>query len=127
MTNKELISKTLAIKMLNTVQEYELIKRGQSKVFKTVEEFKNQWDDPNLLHIKQFPGGEMDVNGIRSFVAQLELRKWKPKLIIIDYVGEMKDDNSVAKHESAYRILRDLRGWGVERHGRRPVGGGGGP
>lgn len=39
MTNKELISKTLAIKMLNTVQEYELIKRGQSKVFKTVEEF----------------------------------------------------------------------------------------
>lgn len=39
MTNKELISKTLAIKMLNTVQEYELIKRGQSKVFTTVEEF----------------------------------------------------------------------------------------
>lgn len=39
MTNKELISKTLVIKMLNTVQEYELIKQKKSRLFKTVEEF----------------------------------------------------------------------------------------
>jgi replicative DNA helicase len=84
-------------------------------VYKTIEEFKNQYDDPNLLHVKQFPGGVLDVNGIRSFVSQLELRKWAPKLLIIDYVGEMRDDPSIPKHESAYRILRDLRGYGVER------------
>jgi hypothetical protein len=30
-------------------------------------------------------------------------------------VGEMKDDPSVKKYESAYRILRDLRGFGVEK------------
>lgn len=36
------------------------------------------------------------------------------RLIIIDYVGEMKDDPNVKKYESAYRILRDLRGFGVE-------------
>jgi hypothetical protein len=40
---------------------------------------------------------------------------WKPALIIIDYVGEMKDDPTVKKYESAYRILRDLRGFGVEK------------
>lgn len=84
-------------------------------VIKTIEEFKSGWADPNLLHIKQFPGGVMDVNGIRSFVSQLELRNWKPNLLIIDYVGEMKDDPNVKKYESAYRILRDLRGYGVER------------
>lgn len=91
------------------------LRGAKDEVYKTVEEFKNQWDDPNLLHVKQFPGGQMDVNGIRAFVSQLELRKWKPNLIIVDYVGEMKDDPSVKKHESAYRIIRDLRAFGVER------------
>lgn len=87
----------------------------KDEVYKTVEEFKKNWDDPNLLHVKQFPGGVMDVNGIRAYIAQLELRKWKPGLVIVDYVGEMKDDPLVKKYESAYRILRDLRGFGVER------------
>jgi len=87
----------------------------KDEVYRTVEEFGKDKDDHNLLHIKQFPGGVMDVNGIRAFVSQLELRKWKPNLLIVDYVGEMKDDPSVKKYESAYRILRDLRGYGVER------------
>lgn len=87
----------------------------KDEVYRTVEEFGKDKDDVNLLHIKQFPGGTMDVNGIRAFVSQLELRKWKPSLIIVDYVGEMKDDPALKKYESAYRILRDLRGYGVER------------
>lgn len=86
----------------------------KDEVYKTIEEFKSGFADPNLLHIKQFPGGEIDVNGIRAFMAQLALRNWKPNLVIVDYVGEMKDDPNVKKHESAYRILRDLRGFGVE-------------
>lgn len=88
----------------------------KDQVYKTIEEFKKNWEDSNLLHIKQFPGGSIDVNGIRSYVAQLELRKWKPDLIIIDYVGEMRDDPGLKKYESAYRILRDLRGFGVEKN-----------
>lgn len=87
----------------------------KDEVYRTVEEFGRDKEDRNLLHIKQFPGGTMDVNGIRAFISQLELRKWKPNLLIIDYVGEMKDDPAVKKYESAYRILRDLRGYGVER------------
>jgi hypothetical protein len=81
----------------------------------TIEEFKKDKTDPNLLHVKQFPGGQIDVNGIRAYMAQLELRGWKPNVLIVDYVGEMKDDPSVKKYESAYRILRDLRGYGVEK------------
>jgi replicative DNA helicase len=87
----------------------------KDEVYKTVEEFGKDKEDPNLLYVKQFPGGVMDVNGIRAFVSQLDLRKWKADLIIIDYVGEMKDDPNVKKYESAYRIIRDLRGFGVER------------
>lgn len=87
----------------------------KDEVIKTIEEFSKDKDDRNLLHIKQFPGGVMDVNGIRAFMAQLELRKWKPNLLIVDYVGEMKDDPTIKKYESAYRILRDLRGFGVEK------------
>lgn len=92
-----------------------LLLNNKDEVIKTVEEFGKDQDDPNQLIIKQFPGGQMDVNGIRAFHAQLSLRGWKPKLIIVDYVGEMKDDPTVKKYESAYRILRDLRGFGVEQ------------
>jgi len=84
-------------------------------VLQTIEEFKKDKDDPNLLHVKQFPGGAIDVNGVRAYMAQLELRGWKPNLLVLDYVGEMKDDPNVKKYESAYRILRDLRGFGVEK------------
>jgi hypothetical protein len=89
------------------LQAKDIIKR-------TIDEFNKDKDDTNLLIIKQFPGGAIDVNGIRSYCSKLEMRGWKPGLIIIDYVGEMKDDPNVKKYESAYKILRDLRGFGVE-------------
>lgn len=89
--------------------------RSKDIIKRTIEEFGRDKDDKNLLIVKQFPGGMIDVNGIRSFCSQLEVRGWKPGLVIIDYVGEMKDDPTVKKYESAYRILRDLRGFGVEK------------
>lgn len=92
-----------------------LLHQNKDEVIRTIEEFGKDKDDRNQLIIKQFPGGQIDVNGIRAFHAQLGVRSWKPNLIIIDYVGEMKDDPSVKKYESAYRILRDLRGFGVEK------------
>jgi len=39
MTNKNLISKTLARRMYTCIEEYELIKAGKSNIFKTVKEF----------------------------------------------------------------------------------------
>lgn len=87
----------------------------KDQIYSDVEEFKKLYADSNFLHIKQFPGGMIDVNGIRAYMAQLELRGWKPDVLVVDYVGEMKDDPTVKKYESAYRILRDLRGFGVEK------------
>jgi len=98
-----------------TKLDINLLRQNKDEVIRTIEEFGKDKDDKNQLIIKQFPGGQVDVNGIRAYYAQLGLRGWKPNLLIIDYVGEMKDDPSVKKYESAYRILRDLRGFGVEK------------
>lgn len=92
-----------------------LLRECKDQVKKTIAEFGKDKDDQNLFILKQFPGGSLDVNGIRGYCSRLESMGWKPNLVIIDYVGEMKDDPTVKKYESAYRILRDLRGFGVEK------------
>jgi hypothetical protein len=71
-------------------------------------------DDKNLLVVKQFPSGSIDVNDVRSFVSQLNLYGYKPDMVIIDYVGEMKDTPNIPSWESKYRIMRDLRGLAME-------------
>ena len=71
-------------------------------------------EDNKLLVIKRFPGGTMDVNMLRAYYSQLVLNGFKPDVIIIDYIGEMKDAPGIPVHESRYRIVRDLRGFAVE-------------
>lgn len=88
---------------------------SKNSIIDKVKEFSKSKLDPNMLVIKQFPGGTMDVNGIRAYHSQLLMRGFKPDLLIVDYVGEMKDDPSIPKYESAYRILRDLRAFGIEQ------------
>ena len=88
------------------------------EIRKEIEEFCFDKAEKNLLRVTQFPGGTMTVNHIRAYYNQLMLRGWKPDLLIIDYVGEMADDPNLKKYESAYRILRDLRAFGIEeKHG----------
>ena len=88
---------------------------SKQRIISHVEQFKLDKLDPNMLIVKQFPGGTMDVNGIKAYYAQLVMRGFKPDLLVIDYVGEMKDDPNLQKYESAYRILRDLRAFGIEQ------------
>ena len=71
-------------------------------------------DDKNLMVVKQFPSGSIDVGDVRSFVSQLNLYGYKPDMVIIDYVGEMKDVPNIPTWESKYRIIRDLRGLSME-------------
>lgn len=89
---------------------------SKNKIIQEIEEFKKDKLDSNMFIIKQFPGGTMDVNGIRAYYSQLVMRGFKADLLIVDYVGEMKDDPNVQKYESAYRILRDLRAFGIEQN-----------
>lgn len=70
--------------------------------------------DKNLLVVKQFASGSIDVNDIRAFISQLELYGYNPDMVIVDYVGEMKDTPNIPSWESKYRIMRDLRGLAME-------------
>jgi replicative DNA helicase len=71
-------------------------------------------DDPRLLVIKQFPAGSMTVNTLRAYMQQLYMIGFKPDLVVIDYIGEMKDYPGMPTWESRYRIVRDLRGLATE-------------
>lgn len=71
-------------------------------------------EDNKLLIVKRFAGGTMDVNLLRAYYSQLVLNGFKPDVVIIDYIGEMKDAPGIPVHESRYRIVRDLRGFAVE-------------
>jgi len=79
-----------------------------------VHDWMKAYENPNRLIIRQFPGGSMDVNMIRAYCAQLQLYGFKPDLLIIDYIGEMRDAPGKPTWQSRYEILRDLRGFGVE-------------
>jgi hypothetical protein len=45
---------------------------------------------------------------------QLQMTGFHPDLLIIDYIGEMKDFPNMPTYESRYRIVRDLRGFATE-------------
>jgi len=84
------------------------------KIIEGLNDFVEEYDDKRLLVVKQFPGGTMDVNAFRAYFSQVCLRGFRPDMVIIDYIGEMKDYPGMPTHESRYRITRDLRGFAVE-------------
>lgn len=70
----------------------------------------------DMLMIKRFPSGSMGVSELKAYYQQLLLNGFKPDLVIIDYIGEMKDIPGIKTYESRYRIIRDLRGFAVEEN-----------
>jgi replicative DNA helicase len=79
-----------------------------------MEEKTKDKEDKRLLVIKQFPAGSMTVNTLRAYMQQLYMIGFRPDLLIIDYIGEMKDYPGMPTYESRYRIVRDLRGLATE-------------
>ncbi len=69
-----------------------------------------------MLVVKQFPAGSMTVNTLKAYMQQLQMTGFKPDLVIVDYIGEMKDYPGMATWESRYRIVRDLRGLATEEN-----------
>lgn len=86
----------------------------QEIVMRSLKEYAEELEDPRTLIVKQFPAGHMDVPTFRAFHTQLKLRGFNPDLIIIDYIGEMKDYPGMPTWESRNKIVRDLRGFSVE-------------
>ena len=83
-------------------------------VIHAVNEFSSQYEDKQRLIIKQFPGGTVDINVLRAYYLQLKLRGFKPDLVVVDYIGEMKDIPGMAIHDSREHIVQQLRAFGVE-------------
>lgn len=74
-------------------------------------------EDPanRRLIIKQFPAGTADTATFRAFHSQLQqTHGFRPDLVMVDYVGEMKDYAGMKTWESRQRLCRDLRAWGIE-------------
>jgi len=69
----------------------------------------DEQEDPRTLIIKQFAPGVMDVNTLRAYLQQLYLIDFRPDMVIVDYIGEMKDYPGIPTWQSRYRIIRDLR------------------
>lgn len=80
----------------------------------SIREHCEQYEDKKRLVVKQFPGGTLDVAGIRAYLSQLELGNFKPDLLIVDYVGEMKLPAGVPTWDAFYHIVRDLRALAIE-------------
>lgn len=78
--------------------------------------FGSDKQDKRLLIIKQFPAGSMTVATLRAYMQQLQMVGFKPDLVVVDYIGEMKDYPGVPTYESRYKIVRDLRGLATEEN-----------
>jgi hypothetical protein len=85
-------------------------------VFESLHEYTRDKDDKRLLIIKQFPAGSMDVPTFRAYYAQVLLYGFKPDIVIIDYVGEMKDYPNMPGWESKTKIVREFRGFATEEN-----------
>lgn len=76
-----------------------------------LKDYVSEYEDKKLLVIKQFAAGEMDMNMFRAYFSQITLNGFRPDLVIVDYVGEMRDYAGMPTHESRQKIVRDLRGF----------------
>jgi len=83
-------------------------------VIEAVKEVVKDYDDKRQLVIQQFPAGVADVNTIRAYHSQMKMLGFTPDLVIVDYIGEMKDAPGIPTHESRFKIVRDLRGFATE-------------
>lgn len=78
------------------------------------EKFCEDKEDKRMLLIKQFPAGVLTVATLKAYLQQLQMVNFHPDLIVVDYIGEMKDYPGMPTYESRYRIVRDLRGLATE-------------
>lgn len=68
-------------------------------------------DNKHLFMLKRFASKSADINTFRSYYSQVQMHGFIPDLVIVDYVGEMKDYADLPKHESRERMVGDLTRW----------------
>lgn len=88
----------------------------KEKVFLELEKIVEDAKSRDLIVIKQFPSKTADVNTIRAYLCQLKFMGFTPDVVIVDYIGEMKDHPGIPTHESRERIVSELRGLSIEEN-----------
>jgi replicative DNA helicase len=83
-------------------------------VIAAIKEHVVDMEDKRQLVITDFPAGSADVNQFRSHIARLKMDGFTPDIVIVDYIGEMKDVPGLKTYESRFRIVRDLKGFARE-------------
>jgi KaiC/GvpD/RAD55 family RecA-like ATPase len=68
-------------------------------------------DNKQLFMLKRFASKSADINTFRSYYSQVQMHGFIPDLVIVDYVGEMKDYADLPKYESRERMVGDLTRW----------------
>jgi len=86
----------------------------EESVRSALQELSDELKSDNRCMIKQFPASSADVSTVRAYLAQLALYGFKPDLLIVDYIGEMRDYVNIPTHESRERLTKELRGLATE-------------
>lgn len=89
---------------------------NKDKVFEALKDYSEEFDDTRRLIIKHFPSGSMDIPTLRAYLTQLHMRNFIPDVVIVDYVGEMRDYPNMPTWESRQKIVRDFRGLADEEN-----------
>ena len=99
--------------MISNIGQHELMLKKQ-EVWQALRDTTNDYEDKRRLIIKQFPSGTADMPIVRAYHAQLLMLGFRPDLVIIDYPGDMKEQIGISGWEARCRLLREIRGFGVE-------------
>lgn len=91
----------------------ELVKRREEVVAK-LERLTRDHEDKRMFLLKWFPAKSADINTLRGYYSQIGMHGFKPDLVIVDYVGEMRDYADMPKHDSRERMVGDLTQWCAE-------------
>ena len=86
----------------------------KESVFAALREYVAEKDDRRLLVVKQFPGASLDTAALRAYYSQVKMLGFEPELVIVDYIGQMKDLPNMPTYESREKLVDQLRAFAVE-------------
>lgn len=99
--------------MISNVGQHELLLKKE-EVWAALRDTVGDYEDKRRLIIKQFPSGTADMATVRAYHAQLVMLGFRPDLVIFDYPGDMKEQSGISSWDARFRLLREIRGFGVE-------------
>lgn len=79
------------------------------RIWSHVQDYKA--GDQDRLVIKWFPSGTADVNTIRGYHEKLKMQGFVPDMLIVDYIGEMRDYPGMKTYESRELLVKELVGF----------------